>query len=143
MPRSPPPRLDASSAGEKQLAGTIAADHARAFVAFGQPQAADEALERARRNAPQVAEVWLLSATLDRREEDLAGAAAFIATALALAPQDPQVLLEAGVIAMLSGEETTARGYWQNVRTFAPDSPAAATAANYLDQLAGPARVKE
>ncbi|MXO59868.1 hypothetical protein GRI89_09990 [Altererythrobacter salegens] len=129
--------VDASAAGKSELAGTIASDRARALVALGQPQSASQALERARKDAPQVAYVWLLSATLDRRQDDLAGAAGFIATALALAPQDPQILLEAGVIAVLSGEEDTARGYWRNVMTFAPDNPEAATAAGYLDQLDG------
>ena len=129
--------VDASAARMAELAGTIAADRARALVALEQPAAAGQALARARRDAPQDAEIWLLSATLARRQNDLPGAASFIATALALAPKDPQVLLEAGAIAILDGDEQAARGYWQDVQTVAPDTPEAATAAGYLGQLAG------
>jgi len=134
--------VDASAAGKTELAGTIAADRARALVALEQPAAAGRTLERARRDASQDAEVWLLSATLARRQNDLPGAASFIDTALALAPKDPQVLLEAGAIAILNGDEEAARGYWQDVQTVAPNTPEAATAADYLGQLAGKPPVK-
>lgn len=131
-------QVAAASAGDRVLAGTISADRARALVALGELQGADEALESARKDAPQDAEIWLLSATLDRRQDDLEGAASFIETALSLAPADPQVLLEAGAIAVLGGDEEAARGFWRKVVSVAPATPEAATATGYLDQLGAP-----
>jgi tetratricopeptide (TPR) repeat protein len=129
-------QVDAAAAGDPALAGSIAADRSRAMVALDQLEAAELTLERARADAPQNAEVWLLSATLARRQGDLAAAAALIATAGALAPDDPRVALEAGVVAVLAGDEEAARGNWELVQELAPASPEAATAAGYLAQLA-------
>ena len=49
--------------------------------------------------------------------------------------EDPEVGLEAGVIAMLGGNESAARKSWQSVLDAAPDSVAAGTARGYLAQL--------
>ena len=65
----------------------------------------------------------------------LAAAQAQIATAAELAPRDPEVGLEAGVIAMLAGNEAAARKSWQSAIATAPASEAAATAKGYLAQL--------
>jgi hypothetical protein len=52
-----------------------------------------------------------------------------------LARLDPEVGLEAGVIAMLDGREAAARKAWESVRLVAPASAAAETAKSYLGQL--------
>ena len=126
---------DLAPAGAVTLAGEVAADRARALVALGRNDDAAAALAQARRDAPQLTSAWLLSATLARRMEDLAGAQQFIETAATLAPLDPAVGLEAGVIAVLAGRDDAARASWNSVLAAAPDSAEAATARNYLKQL--------
>jgi Flp pilus assembly protein TadD len=130
-------QVDAAAAGATALAGSIAADRARALVGLGRIAEARQALDRARSEDPQNAEAWLLSATLARREGDLATAAGMISTAAALAPDDPQVALEAGVIAVMLGDDEAARGNWELVQDIAPNGPEAATATGYLAQLDG------
>ncbi|OYW46985.1 MAG: hypothetical protein B7Z08_10170 [Sphingomonadales bacterium 32-68-7] len=128
-------QAEAASGGLSALGGEIAADRAQALVGLGALGEAAAALEQARRDAPQLADAWLLSATLARRQDDLAGAQALIQTAAALAPNDPAVALEAGLIAALAGEDAAARKSWQSVIELAADSPQAATARGYLAQL--------
>lgn len=131
-------QADAATAANPAFAGEIAADRARALVALGRTADAATALEQARRDAPQLTSAWLLSATLARRGGDLAHAQSHIATAAALAPQDPAVGLEAGVIAVLDGRDNAARATWQSVLAAAPTSPEAETARGYLKQLEEP-----
>jgi Flp pilus assembly protein TadD len=92
-------------------------------------------LTEARSKAPQHLDAWLLSATLARRQGDLVQAKDFIATAATLAPQDQDVALEAGVVAILSGDEEGARRNWLLVQSLAPNTPQAGTATQYLSQL--------
>jgi tetratricopeptide (TPR) repeat protein len=126
---------DATMAADAPLAGTISADRARALVGLGRTDEAAAALEHARTNAPQNADVWLLSATLSRRLDDLEAARGQIETAAALAPDDPAVALEAGVIAALSGDDETARRSWNAAMALAPGSAEAGVARGYLEQL--------
>ena len=93
-------------------------------------------LAAARSFDAQNAMTWLLSATLARRLGKLDDAQGFIETAGALAPNYPEVGLEAGVIAMLQGREDAAEASWKSVVEVAPDSETAATARGYLAQLA-------
>ncbi len=65
-----------------------------------------------------------------------------IEKAAALAPQDPEIGLEAGVIAVLGGRDEAARRSWRSVLAAAPDSDQAKVAKGYLDQL-GPAPTSE
>lgn len=128
---------DAGLAGDKPLAGSIGADRARALVALNRTEEAAAALQQARADAPQDANVWLLSATLSRRTGDLKSAQAQIETAAGLAPNDPAVGLEAGVIAELAGNDEAARKSWNAVVAFAPDGPEATSAKAYLAQIGG------
>ncbi|MFC4254018.1 hypothetical protein GRI97_01205 [Altererythrobacter xixiisoli] len=128
---------DARSAGNMQLAGEAMSDRARALVGLDREDEARQELDRAQKEIPQDAEVWLLSATLARRQDDLTTAQAQIATAARLAPQLPAVGLEAGLIAALAGDEAAARKSWHSVIELAPNSPEAAAAGNYLAQLDG------
>lgn len=118
--------------------GGISIDRARALVALGRMGEARSALDLAVRLAPADAEGWLLSATLARREKDLVRAQKDIATAASLAPRDPAIGLEAGVIAVLAGHDDAARRSWTSVTTLAPDSAEAHTAQAYLEQLGAP-----
>ncbi|HCJ81674.1 MAG TPA: hypothetical protein DHV50_09230, partial [Erythrobacter sp.] len=85
---------------------------------------------------PANGRAWLLSATLSRRLDRLGEAREQIAQAALLAPQDPAVGLEAGVIAALSGREDDARRSFESVLQVAPQSPEATRARSYLEQLA-------
>ena len=125
---------DALAAGDALQAGAILTDQSRALVALDDIEGAAQVLRDARRLDPQNPDTWLLSATLERRRGNLEDAAAQIATAAALAPADGEVGLEAGVIAMLSGNEDGARKSWQSVLDIAPGTPAAKAAQGYLAQ---------
>ena len=128
-------RVDAEAAGEATIRGQIAIDRAIALVALDRADEAGAALDVARTALPDNAQAWLLSATLARRGGDLAEAQARIERAAELAPLDPAVGLEAGVIAALAGRDEAARRSWRSVIEAAPDSGEAATARGYLDQL--------
>ncbi|MEP2236242.1 MAG: hypothetical protein ABJM58_11905 [Alteripontixanthobacter sp.] len=128
--------LDAADAqGARTLEGEIAIDRARALVALDRAGDAAQALARAREIAPDNALGWLLSATLSRRMDDLAGAQQQIERAAALDPEDPAIGLEAGVIAALLGQDEAAKGSWQSVIALAPESSQADAAQAYLAQL--------
>ena len=131
-------RSDADKAGEAKLRGTIAIDRARALVALNRQDEAAAALAEARAAVPKSAQAWLLSATLSRRQGKLSEAQQQIERAAELMPVDPEIGLEAGVIAVLSGRDAAARKSWESVVRAAPQSEAAKTAQSYLDQL-GPA----
>ena len=130
-------QADAEAAGESELAGQIAADRARALVAADRIAEAQSVLDGAQVLAPQTADVWLLSATLARREGNLAQAGDLIRIAARLAPEDPATALELGLIAALAGDQPTARKSWQTVRALAPDTPLSHTADTYLARLDG------
>jgi tetratricopeptide (TPR) repeat protein len=129
---------DAVEAADTRLAGDVSVDRSRALVALKREDEAAKALSEARTASPDNADAWLLSATLARRQGKLEEAQSWIEQAATLAPRDPLVGLEAGVIAVLSGRDEAAKKSWQSVLAAAPDSDAARTARGYLDQLAAP-----
>ena len=129
-------RDNALAAGLTEIAGETAVDLARALVALEQMDDAALALADARAQAPQFALGWLLSATLARRMNDLVAAQGFIETAIALAPEDLDAGLEAGVIAALDGRLDAARASFESVIALDPAAPQAETANAYLEQLA-------
>lgn len=118
--------------------GAIQVDRSRALVAQGRMAEAGGALDEAHRLAPEDPEGWLLSATLARRQDDLSRAQRDIEVASRFAPRDPQVGLEAGVIAVLGGRDEAARKSWESVVLADADGPAGKVAKGYLEQL-GPA----
>lgn len=123
---------------DASVRGGISIDRARALVALARFGEARSALDLAVRLAPADAEGWLLSATLARRNQDMVRAQKDIETAVGLAPRDPAIGLEAGVIAMLGGHEEAARKSWASVVQVAPTSAEAKTARGYLEQLGAP-----
>lgn len=126
---------DARAAAAAPLEAIAATDRARALVMLGRQDEALGALNAATTLAPERPEGWLLTATLLRRLDRLNDAQAAIERAAAVAASAPDVGLEAGVIAVLAGRDVAARQSWQSVIDLAPDSPAAATARDYLAQL--------
>lgn len=128
-------RLDAKEANDNRVSASIALDRSRALVALGRDEEARDSLAEARNADPANSQAWLLSATLSRRMGELAMAQVQIQEAARLMSVDPEIGLEAGVIAMLAGNETAARKSWQSVIEAAPQSDAAGTARDYLAQL--------
>ena len=122
-------------AGEKGLAADLRVDLARVLVRLGRSDDAVRALAEAREADPLDVQAWLLSATLSRRLERLGEAQEQIERAATLDPRDPQIGLEAGVIAALSGREEDARRSFASVLDVAPGSREAERAQAYLDQL--------
>lgn len=125
---------DAQAAADATLTALAAIDKARALVALGRGEEGLGALETATTLAPDRAEGWLLKATLLRRLGQLDPAQSAIERAAQLAPTDPEIGLEAGVIAVLAGRDDAARQSWQSVIAIGP-GPAADTAQEYLAQL--------
>ena len=115
--------------------GQAEIDRGRALVALGRLEDAVAALAAAQRDAPDDADAWLLGATVARRRGDYAAAQRQIEVAGKLAATDPEIGLEAGVIAMLDGREPAARKAWESVMLVAPESKEAETARGYLAQL--------
>ena len=110
-------------------------DRARALVALGDPAGARADLDSALQQVPQDPLAWLLSATLARRMDDLSRAAKDIAEAKRRAPDDPSVALEAGKIAVLSGDNAGARAEWTRVLSLAPSGEQAAEVREMLARL--------
>lgn len=124
--------VDGATRGEVHL------DRARAAVLAGDGKAARADLDRAIELVPADPLAWLLSATLARRDGDLARAAKDIAEAGRRSPDDASVALEAGNIAIAGGDAAAARAAWQRARTLQPDSEAARIAARALEALDTP-----
>ena len=128
-------RALADAEGDAALIGAIEQDRATALVALSRPGDAAEALERARASTPDDPQAWLLSATLSRRQGNLAGAQQQIERAASLDPRSPAIGLEAGVIAALGGQTAAARKSFESVIALAPESAQAKAAKGYLAQL--------
>jgi len=128
-------RARAEAGADAALGGEIETERARALVALARPQEAVQALAQARALVPGDAQVWLLSATLSRRQSDLAAAQTQIERAAALDPRDLDIGLEAGVIAALGGREDAARKSFQSVVAADATSAQAEVARKYLEQL--------
>lgn len=126
---------EALGAGDPRLAGEISIDRARALVALKRDGDAASALATARAKTADNGQGWLLSATLSRRQGKLGEAQQQILVAAQLMPLDPEVGLEAGVIAVMAGNEAAARRSWLSVIKAAPGGETARIAQSYLDQL--------
>lgn len=111
-------------------------DRARAALALDQWPAARIDLDRAAQHAPQDPLIWLLSATLARRQNDLARAQADITVAAQLGPRDAAIALEAGNIAAAGDRLDAAQRSWESAVALGGNTPAAATARARLAELA-------
>jgi Tfp pilus assembly protein PilF len=116
-----------------ELRGEVHIDRARAEVASDDLPSARRDLDKAIELVPNDAFAWYMSAALARRQRDLHRAQDHIAKALALSPDDAELLLEAGTIAGLSGEVDAARGLYSRAARAAPGTD---TARRALDAIA-------
>lgn len=98
-------------------------DRARADVALNDPATGRADLDQGIRLVPRDPFVWLLSATLARRQGDLVRADTDIAEAARLAPDSAAVALEAGNIAAARGVPDAAKLAWTRAAQLAPATP--------------------
>lgn len=114
------------------MRGEVYLDHARAQVAVGDLVGARSDLDHAVALVPGDPLAWLLSATLARRQKDVARASRDIAEAARLAPNEAPIAYEEGNIAALAGQMDKARSAWTRAVTLTPDSDAGQAAALML-----------
>lgn len=111
-------------------------DRARAYTELANLAGARADLDKALSLSSAEPTGWLLSATLARRQNDLARARTDIAKAAELAPADADVLFEQGAILAASGDVPGARKLWEQVQKQAAGSDAAFLAARALKDSA-------
>jgi tetratricopeptide (TPR) repeat protein len=100
----------------------------------------DLAMARAKLNeaAPTVSDdpfYWYMSAAIAIRENDRGTAQTAIGKALALAPNDPSILFEAGHVSRFLGDDDKARGYWMRAAGNDPGGPIGKAAAKAVELL--------
>lgn len=115
--------------------GEIRLDRARANVAAGDLNAARADLDEALKLVPDDPLAWLLSASLARRMAQLERAQTDIAEAARRSPDDANVALEAGRIALEAGATAAARIAFEGAVRNQPGSEAAKAAQAELDRL--------
>lgn len=121
------------------MKGEALLDRARAGVAANDLGAARTDMNQALSLVPGDPMAWLLSATLARRMDDAPRAAADIKEAMLRAPNEPDILYEAGNIAAAAGNMDDARAQWSRAAAADPHSPAADAARAELAATGGPA----
>ncbi|MEO1168648.1 MAG: tetratricopeptide repeat protein [Pseudomonadota bacterium] len=115
--------------------GNVLLERAQAYVQLEDGASAQTDLVTAQALLPNDSIVWLLSATLARRQGDFDTAGDFIDRALELDQTDPAILLEAGNIAIGLNAYDIARQAWTRAMTAEPESPAGQTAARNIERL--------
>ena len=110
-------------------------DRARASLAQGNMAAARTDLDQAVTHAPQDPLLWLLSATLARRQDDLVRAEADIMVARGLGPRDAAIALESGNIAATAGNLDAAQARWEAAADLGGATPAGDAARARLAEL--------
>ncbi len=108
---------------------------AEALVDLKRDKDAAADLARATDIDPQVADGWLLRATLARRMGDMALAETAILKAADQTPESAEVQYEAGLIAALKGNMDLAKTAWTAAAAADPDSVAGKAAAKALNEV--------
>jgi tetratricopeptide (TPR) repeat protein len=136
--------LDKALAGKGLLAdqhGLALLDRARAAESQGDLKTARAKVTEAAKTIGEDPYLWFFSAALAIREEDIPTAKSSIARALAMVPDSPEVLFEAGHVFEAAGEEAKAREYWSKAATADPTGPAGKAAARALAMIEVPLTV--
>lgn len=126
----------ASSRLTGRALGLAQLDRARAALSLSDWPAARADLDLAAQTIPQDPLLWLLSATLARRQADLVRAQADIQVAATLGPRDAAIALEAGNIAAAAGNLSAARQSWESAAALGGTTPQGGTARARLAELA-------
>lgn len=140
----------AALALDKALAGTglQAEQHGLALLDRARAAEAQDDFKTARAKVTEAAKtisedpyLWFFSAALALREEDVPTAKSSINRALAMAPDSPEVLFEAGHVAKAAGEDAQARDYWTKAIAADPKGPAGRAAREALAMTDAPLTV--
>lgn len=107
-----------------QLRGEVYLDRGRAGVALNDLKGARSDIDKGLELVPADPFGWYLSASLALREGNMARATKDIAQAVKLAPDDANVLLQAGTIAGTGGDIAAAKGFYTRAAKAAPTSEA-------------------
>ena len=127
--------LDKALAGKGLQAeqhGLALLDRARAAEAQGDVKTARAKVIEAAKTISEDPYLWFFSAALAVRENDLPTAKSAINRALAMAPDSPEVMFEAGHVAEAAGENAHAREYWTKAAAADPKGPAGRAAREAL-----------
>lgn len=136
--------LDKALAGTGLLAdqrGEALLDRARAAEAQGDLKTARAKLTAASESVSQDPFLWYFSAALAIRENDAATAKLAIGRALALAPNDPTILFEAGHVSKFAGDDAKARDYWARASAADPKGKSGDAARRALAMMEVPLTV--
>ena len=115
-----------------ELRGEVHLDRARAAVAAGDLLSARADIDQGLKLVPADPFAWYLSSALALREERVSRAKEDIAKAVSLAPDDADILLQAGTVAGVTGEVVAAQSFYQRAARLAPNSPAGKAAQTAL-----------
>ena len=121
--------------------GLAILDRARAAEVQGDLKTARAKVTEAGKTIAEDPYLWFFSAALAVREEDLPTAKAAINRALALAPDSPEVMFEAGHVAKAAGEDAKARDYWTSAAAADPKGAAGRAARAVLALMEVPLTV--
>jgi len=110
-------------------------DRAMAHAAMQDYTSARSDLDRALGIAPMREDAMALRAAARRQTGDTAGAMQDAEAALTIEPRMPEALLERGILRSLAGDKRGARADLIQVRLLAPDTAAAVTAGQYIEQI--------
>lgn len=136
--------LDRALAGTGLLSdqrGLALLDRARAAEAQGDLKTARDRLNKASETIAEDPFLWYFSAALAIRENRPDAAKSAINRALAMIPNDPTVLFEAGHVYAFAGEEAKARDYWTRALAGDPNGPSGQAARRALAMLDVPLAV--
>jgi tetratricopeptide (TPR) repeat protein len=136
--------LDKALAGTGLLAdqrGEALLDRARAAEAQGDLKTARAKVNAAAETVSGDAFLWYFSAALAIRENDPATAKLAIGRALALEPNDPTVLFEAGHVFQFAGDDAKARDYWTRAAAADPKGKSGNAARRALAMMDVPLNV--
>lgn len=107
-----------------ELRGEVHLDRARASVSLGDLGGARKDIDKGLELVARDPFAWYLSAALALREGNMKKAQAEIGKAVTLAPDDADVLLQAGTIAGTNGDMDAARGFYERAAKASPNSEA-------------------
>jgi regulator of sirC expression with transglutaminase-like and TPR domain len=110
-------------------------DRAMASAALNDYAAARKDLDIALSADPTREDALALRAAARRQTGDMSGALEDAETALAIQPRLPEALLERGILRLNKGDKRGARADLIQVRLLAPDTPAAISAGQYIEQM--------
>jgi tetratricopeptide (TPR) repeat protein len=136
--------LDKALAGsglQAEQHGLALLDRARAAEAQGDLKTARAKVAEAAKTISEDPYLWFFSAALAIREEDIPTAKSSINRALAMVPDSPEVLFEAGHVAKAAGEDAQARDYWTKAAAADPNGPAGKAAREALSMSDAPLTV--